>query len=339
MSDESRRSDELVSAYLDGEATPAEVAEVERDGALLARVEQLRAVRDAIAAPVPPMSAERRDQMIGAALEVADAEAAERREARIIPLHRPRQTLLAVAAAAVVLAAVVGAGLITSRGGDDSAETAADAPTASAGAAVEAAPADADMAMADEGADYEMAAEPMAEEEPMEEEAPMADEAMALEAMADEAMAEPESAMEAPAAEMVDDTAATASSGAGDVAEPEQETEEERRRDDSSALQTVDLGTLEDLDSLFENIGASWSAALDDGAMADSGACSAAVHTEALDSSAQTLQSFVATVGTEDPLTYDARFVRRPDGTALIIYAAPPGCEVESHELDEPDDS
>ena len=47
MSDEQLRQDELVSAYLDGEATPAEVAEVEASDVLLARVEEFRAMRDA----------------------------------------------------------------------------------------------------------------------------------------------------------------------------------------------------------------------------------------------------------------------------------------------------
>ena len=55
MSDERLHQDELVSAYLDGEATPAEIAEVEASDALLARVEELRAVRDAVAEPVTPL--------------------------------------------------------------------------------------------------------------------------------------------------------------------------------------------------------------------------------------------------------------------------------------------
>ena len=357
MSDESRRSDELVSAYVDGEATPAEVAEVEGDDVLLARVEQLRAVRDAVAAPVPPMSAERRDQAISAALAVADAEVAERREAKIVPLHRPRQTLLAVAAATIVLAAVVGAGLIASRGSDDSTETAAEAPaaldspadtsqassadeepTAEADDTSQASPtttmvmAEADMVMADAGTDDEMAAEPTAAAE----EAPMAEE----EAMAEEApMAEPESQMEAPA----EAAEPTAGPDDGDAADAERETEEERRAGsttdttesdaDGPAQQVVDLGTLEDLESLFDGVGARRSAAPDDGAMTDPGACSVAVHAHVLDSSAEPLESFIATVGTADPLTIDAQLARRADGTAFIAYAATPVCEIDIYEL------
>ena len=353
MSDESRRNDELVSAYLDDEATSAEVAEVEGDDVLLARVEQLRAVRDAVAAPVPPMSAERRDQMISAALAVADAGAVQRREAKIVPLHRPRPTLLAVAAATIVLAAVVGAGLIASRSGDDSAEMAADAPTEASPTAEESAaetdmaadtpreasPAadasaagDADMAMAapTTSASYEMA-----QEEPMADEAPMADEEMA-----DEEMAEPESQMEAPAEATADGTGATAdgtgaTAGADDwdAADAERGTEEERRRADGSALQVVDLGTLEDIESLFDSVGARWSAALDDEAVTDPGACSAAVHEHVLGLSADPLLSFMATIGTADPLAIDAQLARRADGTAFITYAAASGCEIEIHEV------
>ena len=371
MSDESRRSDELVSAYLDGEATPAEVAEVEGDDVLLARVEHLRAVRDAVAAPVQPMSAERRDQAISAALAVVGAEAAERREAKIVPLHRPRQTLLAVAAATIVLAAVVGAGLIASRGSDDSTETAADAPAAldstadmsQASSADEepmaeaeaddpsrASPtttmrmAEADMAMADDSTDDEMAEE---------------------EAMAEEgAMAEPESQMEAPAeaaeptaapddgdaadgdaadGDAADGDAADGDAADADAADAERETEEERRAGsttdatesdaDGPAQQVVDLGTLEDLESLFDGVGARRSAAPDDGAMTDPGTCSVAVHEHVLESSTEPLESFIATVGTADPLTIDAQLARRADGTSFIAYAATPACEIDIHEL------
>lgn len=339
MSDEQFREDELVSAYLDGEATPAEIAEVEQNDVLLARVEQLRSVRDAVAAPVAPMSAERREQMISAALAVSDAENAQRREARIVPVHRRRETLLAVAAAAVLLAAVVSAGLIASRGGDESAEMAAEAPTA------DEATAPADMAMVEDSADYEMAAEPlttaaaaeadmaMAEEEPMAElDAAMAgtadeepDEAAIAELEAALAATEAESAMEAPAEEAADVPTASA--------------EEERRRADEAAVPVVDLGAFESLESLFDDVAARWSAALEDGTTADSEACSAAVHERELELDVETGRPFIATVGAEDPVIFDGRFARRADGTAVIVYAAPPDCEIGTHDLDAPDGS
>ncbi len=344
MSDEQFREDELVSAYLDGEATPAEIAEVEQDGALMARVEQLRAVRDAAAAPVAPMSAELRDQMIGTALAVADAESAQRREAGIVPIHRRRETLLATAAAAVLLAAVVGAGLIASRGGDDD-ETAADAS-----ATVEPATAAADMAAPAEEAPLieeepmaELEAAPttaahaeMAEEEPMTElDAVMAettagepDEAAMAELEA--ATAEAESAMEAPAEEAADT-----------AREPDADLEDDdgRRTAEDTAGPVVDLGTFEDLESLFDNVVARWSSALEEGATADSGTCSEAVREQAGELDVETGQPFVATVAAEDSRTLDAQFARRADGTAIIVYAAPSSCETGIHELGEPDGS
>ena len=340
MSDESLRRDELVSAYLDGEATPAEIAEVEGDDALLARVEELRVVPDALAAPVPSLAAEQRDQLISAALGVADVEADARLEAKIVPLRRPQPLFLAVAAAVLLLAAVVTAGLFGSRGGDD-ADMAAEA-TSMARSAAPAEMAAEPMAAADEAMAGE---EPIAEEEPMPEEEPMADEGSMADDVMEEAAAEAE-AMEAPAATTT--VAAIEADDSEDQAAPEPtsvtaETEEERRSEstmdggepdtDGTDGQVVDLGMLENLESLYENIGAEWSAALDDEAMADPGACSAAVDERALEMSAETHQSFVATVGAEDPLTFDAQFVRRPDGSALVIYAAPPDCEIEIHEL------
>ena len=338
MSDESLRRDELVSAYLDGEATPAEIAEVEGDAALLARIEELRAVRDAVGAPVPTLPAEQRDQLISAALGVADTEAAARVEAKLVPPRRPQPLFLALAAAVLLVAAVVSAGLIGSRGGDDQADVTAEAsPPAAAEAPAEMASADA-------------AEEPMAEmdmavaDEEMAEEEPMAEEAMA-DAAAEAAMAEAaaEAAMEAAAPAEADIGTATTEQDDGETAADDLRLEEERRSEataDEGRLdagdppeQVVNLGTLASLESLFENIGAKWSAALEDGAMADSGACAAAVHEQALELDTETVQPLVATVGTEDPLTFDVRFARRSDGTALVIYAAPPDCEIRTHEL------
>ncbi len=313
MSDEQLRADELVSAYLDGEATPAEIAEVERSDALLARVEELRAVRDAVAEPVAPLPADLRDDLIGAALQVADDEAAARLEAKVVPFRRPQRLLLAMAAAVILLAAVVGTGLITSRGDDeeDTAATAADAPAAEMAAEpmADAAPSD-DMAMAEE--------EAMPAEEPM---AGMDMEAAAG-AMAEEPMAGEEAMEEAePEAPMAAEATTTSVAAAADES------------DEAPSEQVVDLGLFESLEALLEDVAASWSAALDDGAMADSAECATAVHERALELSADERRSFVATVGSEDPVTFDGRFVRRDDGTAVIVYAAPAGCEINTHEL------
>lgn len=350
MSDEQFREDELVSAYLDGEATPAEIAEVEQNEALRARIEQLRSVRDAVAAPVAPMPAERREQMISAALAESDSENTQRREARIVPVHRRRETLLAVAAAAILLAAVVSAGLIASRGGDESADMAA-APTESA---------DAGPAAADTAATAEAAA-PMPEEEPMAEEAAMAATTTAayVETAEEEPMAESEAAMDE--AEVADEAAIaeleaamaaaeaeSAAAGAESAVEaPAEEavdastpsTEEEPRSADDAAPQVVDLGAFASLESFFDDIAASWSAALENGTTADSKTCSAAVHERQLELDVETGRPFIATVGAEDPLVFDGRFARRADSAAVIIYAAPPDCEIETYDLDAPDGS
>ena len=348
MSDGQFREDELVSAYLDGEATPAEIAEIEQDDVLMARVELLRSVRDSVAAPVAPMPAERREQVISAALAVADVENTQRREARIVPVRRRRETLLAVAAAAILLAAVVSAGLIASRGGDDEAEMAAEATAADdsgamaeAAPAATAAPAEADMAMAEDSADYEMAAEPMPEEEPMAEEEPSAEEEpMTQEALAATADAEgtvdPEAVAELEAAL----AAAEAESAMEETVDaPTASAEEERLTADETAVPVVDLGAFESLESLLGDIAARWSAALEDGATANSGTCSAAVHERELELDVETGRPFIATVGAEDPLIFDGRFARRSDGTAIIIYAAPPDCETGTYEQSESDGS
>ena len=117
MSDRLPNPDELVSAHLDGETTPAEAALVEQDAALMTRVEELRAARDAVARPVPPLSTTRREQTIGTAMASADEAAAS---SVVVPLRRFPQPILAAAATVATVAAVVGAGLLASRlGGDD----------------------------------------------------------------------------------------------------------------------------------------------------------------------------------------------------------------------------
>lgn len=347
MSDEQSRRDELVSAYLDGEATPAEIAEVEADDALLDRVEQLRAVRVAVAAPGPSLSAEQRDRMIRAALAAADEpgtkpdtesdiESGGGPRAKVVPLRRTQRMLLAVAAAAVVLAGVVGTGLIAGRGGDDkTSETAAEAPASAhvdeAGAA-EMAEAPAEELMADTDAAADMAPEVTVA---------LAEETMA----AVEPMAEAETALDEPAAEAAaaaaefDDEAEMIGSAEEGMAEMDVTTGD--RRDDSAEAATdganqatpvVDLGLFESLESLLERVEATQTESPDDGTTAAPGPCSAAVHERARELDAITIQSFAATVGGEDPVAFDARLARQADGALLIVYAAPPGCQAETHE-------
>ena len=342
MSDERLRRDELASAYLDGEATPAETAEVEADDALLDRVEQLRSVRGAVAAQVPPLSSEQRDRMIGAALAAAesdtetaaDAESGIQsdsgRGARFVLLRRPE--ILVLAAAAALLAAVASASLITSRDGDyDEAATAAEGTTA----------ADADEPAAAERAEAP-AQELMAEADDAADMAPETTIAPAEEAMAEAAMALDEGlTAEAAAAPVEFDDEAEMIEAATEEAVTEVDVTTTERHDDSAEAATddsdqaapvVDLGSFESLESLLKRIGASQTESLEDGATAEPGQCSAAV----LELDAETLQSFTATVGTEDPVAFDARLVRQADGTLLVVYAASPDCQAETHEPDSP---
>jgi hypothetical protein len=103
MSEFSHDQDELVSAYLDGEVTAAERAQVEADPVLLARVEELRVVLDALAEPVIPPATAERDAAITAALDahnITDINAAR---------GRRRLRLVSIAAAVVVVLGAAGA--------------------------------------------------------------------------------------------------------------------------------------------------------------------------------------------------------------------------------------
>ena len=108
MNDMSPADDELLSSYLDGEATPEGIARIESDPALSARVEELRAARDLIATPVTPLSPPDVDSLIGAALAASAtspvvtgiARARTRRSDRV-------RTMVAVAAGVLLLAVAV----------------------------------------------------------------------------------------------------------------------------------------------------------------------------------------------------------------------------------------
>lgn len=87
--------EELVSAYLDGEATADERARVEADPALLAEVEAFRAVAAAVGGPVLPPDRHRGDRMIAAALAAAEprsdrSDSADPPEQPARPEHRDR---------------------------------------------------------------------------------------------------------------------------------------------------------------------------------------------------------------------------------------------------------
>jgi hypothetical protein len=98
--------DELVSAYLDGEATPDERARVEADPELLARVAVFRQLGEAIAGKPPAIDEPRRQQMIGRALAETPAPLAPVRSLTARRLERVGP----IAAAAALIAALIGFG-------------------------------------------------------------------------------------------------------------------------------------------------------------------------------------------------------------------------------------
>src|SRR5690349_14625396 len=120
MTDPFHPDDDLVSAVLDGEATPEERARVEADPALSARLAEFADVRDAVAEPVPPPSAATRERAIAAA--TAAARPAAGAPGNVRPLRRkPRSADLPrfLAVAAAVLLVLVTFGALASVSGDD----------------------------------------------------------------------------------------------------------------------------------------------------------------------------------------------------------------------------
>ncbi len=118
---------ELISAYVDGEASAAEVARLEGDAGLLARADELAALRERLAAPAAPPGLV--DAHVAAALATyddVDPAASDATSSTVTELatHRGRRLFerIPVLAAAAVLVIVALAGALAARslGGDDS---------------------------------------------------------------------------------------------------------------------------------------------------------------------------------------------------------------------------
>ncbi|MDH3752747.1 MAG: hypothetical protein OEU32_02645 [Acidimicrobiia bacterium] len=119
MSDIDPTLDDLVSAYIDGDASDVEAARVESDPALRARAEQLRFIGRHVAAPVTLPDDETRERHIAAAL------AASPIAANVTALAARRQRsartmqIAAVAAVVAIVLLAVPLVLITRDGTDD----------------------------------------------------------------------------------------------------------------------------------------------------------------------------------------------------------------------------
>jgi hypothetical protein len=144
--------DELVSAHLDGTATPDEAAAVEASAPAMARRAELDAVRTRMGEPVTPPEGVR-DRAVAAALAVFDEQRAEGDPAPATPAvslgdarsaraTRRRRRLVPVlgAVAAVALALVAAAGLFARPPADTSATSGAASDQTVAGFAPEAEP-------------------------------------------------------------------------------------------------------------------------------------------------------------------------------------------------------
>ena len=126
MNDFDPTLDEIVSAYVDGEATAAERARVEGDPALLERVATFRRLQHDVAAASEPSGYELQRTLIARALrETAPTSATVHsiRARRVAAAARPLAIAAAIIAALIGFAALVAN--TASDGGDDSASTAA----------------------------------------------------------------------------------------------------------------------------------------------------------------------------------------------------------------------
>jgi hypothetical protein len=112
MSEFSPERDELASAYLDDEASAAERARVDADPGLLARVEELRSVHNALADPVVPPSTAERATAVEAALSVANVTDMARTQQR-------RLRIVSIAAAIVLVLGAAGALIRAANDGSD----------------------------------------------------------------------------------------------------------------------------------------------------------------------------------------------------------------------------
>ncbi len=129
MSDPTPSDDELISSYIDGEATLDEVARIQADPELLARVQEFEAAAELLSSPVTPLPQSDVDRLIDNALwqSTTSDRITDLSAVRAMRTFNP-QRLATIAATLVLLAGVVGALIaLNSDSGDEmSASTTAD---------------------------------------------------------------------------------------------------------------------------------------------------------------------------------------------------------------------
>ena len=325
MSNPRGYDDELISAYLDGEIGPDEAARIERDPQAQARAAELAAVQAAMAEPVPPLASADRDRLRAAAV----AAAAPTATVRPIAAARGRRSraFVPLAAAAGIVAVVLGA-MAVLRNLDDGSGDSADWSVASAPATAQSA-SDAsagDIAPADmaEDAEVETAAEPEPEsagsafDDDMAEDAEADDvTAPAAEDSLEEAMTDDEAAAEIPAATTTLPSAAPETDDA-----------------DQSGPGPTDLGSFAGLEQLIDELALRLT---DDdgftGPYTEPGLCAEAVAERVAELSAEVVGEARAELedGAEaDPVgAVDLTVVTIGDEGPSVVYAVAPTCTVE----------
>ena len=306
MSDFDRHQDELISAYLDGEADPDEAARIEGDPQSRARAAELAAVIHAVADPIQGLTPRERDRLRARALAAAPSPAPVR-EISEAARRRWRLVLIPAAAAAGIFA--VALGVISLRNGidDDASETAASAPATTAASSSE---------MAAQSAADDMAAEPAAED--FAEEEAEATISAATAADGDETMAEPAS----PETEEADD-AGTVTDQAPD------------------APSVADLGSFDGPEQLIDHLALRLDDAEPalDGPHVEPGPCAEAVADRVAELGGEALiearaELRIETGGSPEEAGVDLAVITTEDGGFLLVYAAEPGCEIETAALE-----
>jgi len=137
MTDASTPDDEIISSYLDGEATPSQVARIRSDPSWMQRASELRAAATLAAGPVTALDPDVVDRMIATAIDagqvpdnVTDLSAARRS-------RLPQVLTVAAAIVMLALAVPIVRSIGDSSGNSDSAATSFDASSASDTAAAE----------------------------------------------------------------------------------------------------------------------------------------------------------------------------------------------------------
>lgn len=308
MSDFDRHQDELISAYLDGEADPDEAARIEGDPQSRARAAELAAVVHAVADPIQGLTPRERDRLRARALAAAPSPAPVR-EISEAARRRWRLVLIPAAAAAGVFA--VALGVISLRNGidDDASETAASAPATTAASSSEMA---AQSAADDMGDMAEPAAEDFAEEETE------ATTSATTATDGDEAVAEPAG----PETEEADDAGAVTDQA-------------------PAAPSVADLGSFDGPEQLIDHLALRLDDAEPalDGPHVEPGPCAEAVADRVAELGGEAriearAELRIETGGSPEEAGVDLAVITTEDGGFLLVYAAEPGCEIETAALE-----